>query len=98
LISRIKIVFGSLCLVCLLVWGGFRIWLVQQEPSFRAGIEAFSTVEFLALLHDMVFPEALPGAGDIGRRDYPGRGHSPWVMRSSLDGRPRMLSMAIGPD
>jgi cytochrome c551/c552 len=96
--SRLKIILGTLCLLCLLVWGGFRIWLVQQEPSFRAGIEAFSTIEFLALLYDMALPQDLPGAGEIGRRDYPGRGHSPWVLRTSLDGRPRMLSLAIGPD
>lgn len=32
-----------------------------------------------------------------GRTLVAGRGHAPWVVRSNLDGRPRMLSFALAP-
>jgi hypothetical protein len=32
-----------------------------------------------------------------GRKPTEGRGHTPWVMRTNLDGKPRMLSFALAP-
>ena len=95
---RLKIVLGVLLLIPLLLWGGFRIWLVQQEPELRASIESFGALEFLVVLGDAAFPQPLENRARFGRRDAEGRGHSPWVLRSSLDGRPRMISMALEPE
>ncbi|MBJ20683.1 MAG: DUF1080 domain-containing protein [bacterium] len=88
---------GSIILLVIpfLAWGGFRFWLAEQPDAFRASIEAFPPLEFLEVIYDHAFPSALPDRAQWGRRKYPGRGHSPWVMRSSLDGRPRMLSIAL---
>jgi cytochrome c551/c552 len=44
------------------------------------------------------------GTGDqatdpgYGRQLVPGRGHAPWVLRSNLDDKPRMLSFALAPN
>ncbi len=44
------------------------------------------------------------GSGDLatnpswGRQQVAGRGHAPWVMRSNLDGHPRVLNLALAPD
>jgi len=96
--SRLKIALCVAVLIPILVWGGFRIWLVQQEPQFRASIEAFSPLEFVFVLRDTFFPAPLEDRAGFGRRDPAGRGRSPWVMRSSLDGRPRMISLALAPE
>ena len=82
----------------ILLWASFRIWLVNQPPAFRAQIEQFSTLEFIGVMRNAVFPVPFADRGEFGRRAYPGRGHSPWVLRSSLDGRPRILAIAIAPE
>jgi cytochrome c551/c552 len=75
----------------------YRIWLAQQPPQTRSAVEAFTLREFLtAVQHEISPPPAQDFAG-FGRREYARRGHSPWVLRSSLDGRPRMLSLALAP-
>jgi cytochrome c len=94
-IRLLKIALVILLAIPLLIWGGFRIWLSSQPNAFRASIEDFSTLEFLEVVYDHAFPRALPDRAGWGRRSYPGRGHSPWVIRSSLDGRPRMLAIAL---
>ncbi len=40
------------------------------------------------------------GATDssFGRREVAGRGHTPWVIRSNLDGHPRMINFALAPE
>jgi cytochrome c551/c552 len=87
-----------LILTPVLAWAGFRIWLGQQPNEFRASIEAFSTLEFAEVVVNVIFPAPQPDRAGAGRREYPGRGHSPWVTRSSLDGRPRMISIALAPN
>ena len=85
-------------LLLLLGWVGFRVWLSQQPPETRTSIEAFTTREFIAVVRDEFFPSPPEDRAGFGRRSYAGRGHSPWVLRSSLDGRPRMLSLALAPE
>jgi cytochrome c551/c552 len=95
LFRLLKVSLILLIAIPLLAWGGFRLWLVNQPDAFRASIEDFGTLEFLEVVYDYAFPSPLPDRANWGRRDYPGRGHSPWVMRSSLDGRPRMIAIAL---
>ena len=95
LIRLFKIGLIGLLVIPFLLWSGFRLWLSSQPNTLRASIEDFSTLEFLEVVYDYAFPRPLPDRAGWGRRDYPGRGHSPWVIRSSLDGRPRMLSIAL---
>jgi len=85
-------------LLLLLGWGAFRVWLSQQPPGIRRSIGAFTTREFIVVLRDEFFPSPPEDRAGFGRRSYAGRGHSPWVLRSSLDGRPRMLSLALAPE
>jgi cytochrome c551/c552 len=98
MLARLRIFLAIVLLVPLLVWGGFRFWLHQQDPAFRASIESFSTIEFFAVLRQTFLPTPPEDRAGYGRRTYPGRGASPWAIRSSLDGRPRMLSLALGAD
>ena len=98
MLRLLKVGLIVLVAIPLLLWGGFRIWLISQPDAFRASIEDFTTLEFLEVVRDHAFPRPLPDRAGWGRREYAGRGHSPWVMRSSLDGRPRMLSIALAPE
>ncbi len=84
--------------VPLLLWAGFRVWLATQPDEFRATIEAFDTVEFLTIVYEAFAKPPEQDRATFGRREYAGRGHSPWVLRSSLDGRPRMLLVALAPE
>ena len=94
----LTVLLALIVAVPVLLWAGFRIWLVSQPDAFRAQIEQFSTLEFVGVIRDLVFPPPFADRGEFGRRDYPGRGHSPWVLRSSLDGRPRILAIALAPE
>ena len=80
------------------LWGGFRLWLVSQPPEFRAQIEQYSSIEFASLLWHFVSRPPDEDDSGYGRRAYPERGDSPWVRRSALDGRPRMITAAFAPD
>ena len=82
----------------LLLWAGFRLWLVNQPPDFRAQIEQLSPAEFAQALRHTVAPREPVDRAKYGRRSYPGRGDSPWVRRSALDGRPRILTAAFTED
>ena len=42
--------------------------------------------------------ESIAADPSYGRVQVPGRGHAPWVIRTNLDGRPRMLLFALAPD
>ena len=92
------IVLAVLIGLPLLLWAGFRVWLSTQPDEFRASVEAFDTVEFLTIVYEVVMKPPEQDRATFGRREYPDRGHSPWVLRSSLDGRPRMLLVALAPE
>lgn len=77
---------------------GFRIWLARQPNEIRLAVEAFTPLELIAVLSEAVRPRAIPDFGAFDRRAHPGRGFSPWVLRASLDGRPRMLLAALAPE
>jgi cytochrome c551/c552 len=97
MLKRVLIVLvGVLCGLMLLLWAGSHYWISQQSPRLRASLGAFSTSELLQVVSDQFFPEPLKDNATFGRRTRLGRGHSPWVLRTSLDGRPRILSLAIG--
>ena len=96
--SRLRVGLALLVLLPLLLWGSFRIWLHRQPPELRAAIEQFSPVEFLFVLRDAALAPAHEDRAGYGRRIHEGRGHAPWVLRTSLDGRPRMLSLALAPE
>lgn len=77
---------------------GFRIWLERQPNETRLAVESFSWIELASVFFTTVHPVPIDDNAGFGRREYPGRGHSPWVLRSSLDGRPRMLLIALAPE
>ncbi|MFO0687946.1 MAG: family 16 glycoside hydrolase [Myxococcota bacterium] len=95
---RLALVAALLVALVALPWAGFRLWLSGQPEETRIAVEAFTAREFLAVVLDHFFPQPIDDFGRFDRRDHPGRGASPWVMRSSLDGRPRMLSVALAPE
>ena len=74
------------------------MWLRGQSEEVRATVEAMGPREFLRQLSDFYFPEPVVDRASFGRRNPTERGHSPWVLRTSLDGRPRMLSLALAPE
>ena len=77
---------------------GFRAWLSRQPNETRLAVESFSLLELAAVFYTTVHPLPIDDNAGFGRRAYPGRGHSPWILRSSLDGRPRMLLVALAPE
>jgi cytochrome c551/c552 len=95
---RLAIGLSLALLLVALPWAGFRLWLAAQPPETRIAVEVLSPSEFVTLVLDHYLPRPIEDNAGFLRRDYPGRGHSPWVMRSSLDGRPRMLSLALAPE
>ena len=96
---RIALVLIALLVALpILAWGGFQIWLRTVPPEFRAQIEQFSTWQFIGIVRETISPPPFADRGGFGRRIYEGRGDSPWVRRSALDGRPRMLAAALGPE
>lgn len=82
----------------LVIFVGFRIWLGRQPNEIRLAVEAFTPLELMAVFVDAIRPRPLPDFGAWDRRAYPGRGRSPWVLRASLDGRPRILLAALAPE
>lgn len=100
--ARARRVLSRLALAALVLtaglFAGFRFWLSRQPNETRLAIEAFTTLEFLSVLRDEVLARPIEDFGAYGRRLEPGRGHAPWVLRASLDGRPRMLLVAIAPE
>ncbi len=79
-------------------WLGFKVWLQLQPEDFRQQVNELSTTDFWRYTWQQVFPVEKPDIASWQRRDYPGRGRNPWVFRTSLDGQPRMLNLAIAPD
>ncbi len=83
--------------VPVLAWLGFHGWLMTQPEDFRAMIRGMSTREFARVATEHFSPPDTTDHAGYGRRNYPGRGHSPWVIRSNLDEHPRMLQLALAP-
>ncbi|MCP5057670.1 MAG: hypothetical protein GY937_13240 [bacterium] len=88
---------GLILLLGLGIAVAFQFWLRDQPEETQATIRSLTTWELLVAARYELFP---PRAGDragFGRELVPGRGHAPWILRSSLDGRPRMLQLALAP-
>ena len=66
-----------------------------QDLHKREGIGAV-----VSIIRAELFGADLSNASDpsYGREWVAGRGNAPWVVRSNLDGRPRMLSFALAPE
>ena len=79
-------------------WLGFKVWLAAQPEDFRQQVAELSTADFWRHIWWQVVPLEKPDMAAWQRRTYEGRGRSPWVFRTSLDGQPRMLNLAIAPD
>lgn len=93
----LKVFVGVVLALILLIWAGFRVWLSEQPPRQRAQIESFSTGQLLEFIQDYYAPRPIEDNGAFGRTLTSGRGHAPWALRSSLDKRPRILSLALAP-
>ena len=99
MLKKTLIVLGTgLALVGLGLAAGFRVWLRSQPEDFQATISAMSTAEFLGAVGDQYLPREPVDLGAYGRRRVEGRGHSPWVVRTNLDGEPRMIVFALAPE
>ena len=94
----VVVIVAILVALPLLLWAGFRLWLVTQPPDFRAQVEQLSILELYESVRHSVAPRERADLAGYGRRNYPGRGDSPWVRRSALDGRPRILTAALTKD
>ena len=94
----IAIFAASALLLAAGAYVGFRVWLANAPPQTRTSVEVMSLGEFALVLRDAIAPRPLPDDAGTGRELAPGRGRAPWVMRSSLDGRPRILSLAVAPN
>lgn len=99
--SRMKralaIPLGALLVASAGIFAGFRLWLADQPEETRIAVEAFGPIEFAFVAFDHFFPRPIDDFAAYGRRPPGARGRSPWVFRSSLDGRPRMLTLALAP-
>lgn len=82
---------------CLLVWGGFEFWVSRQDPGLRPALVSYTPRQILGMIKRSLTSNAQPDYGAYGRVTVPGRGASPWVLRSNIDGRPRILSLALAP-
>jgi cytochrome c551/c552 len=98
-LARVGLVtLGITAGLVVLILVGLRVWLSNQPRDFQAQIEQFSPSEFVVLLRDTFWPASVADRGAWGRSPVDGRGDSPWVRRLSLDGRPRMLAIALAPE
>ena len=102
-VKRITIALVALVILLVAVpLVGFRIWLSNQPPRMQATLEAsmgsFTTAEQLTLFQEFFFPSPLIDNASFGRQKITGRGHTPWAFRTSLDGQPRILNLALAPE
>ncbi len=79
-------------------WLGFKVWLAMQPEDFRQQVNELSTADFWLYAWEQVATPVKPEIAAWQRRSYEGRGRSPWVFRTSLDGQPRILNLAVAPD
>lgn len=96
----LKILFLYIPLGLLLCVGLARVILPPLLPlEGRQFFETTPPVLAVKMLYNMWLGHAeLEADPSYGRIQVPGRGHSPWVIRSNLDGRPRMLNFALAPE
>ncbi|MBW2242652.1 MAG: cytochrome C [Deltaproteobacteria bacterium] len=95
-----RVLLIATCLVLLLGLGiavAFQFWLRDQPEETQATIRSLTTWELLVAARYELFPPLAVDRAGFGRKLVPGRGHAPWILRSSLDGRPRMLQLALAP-
>ncbi|MCH2171941.1 DUF1080 domain-containing protein [Myxococcota bacterium] len=98
LLKALVVLLAAMAMVLLFTWMGFRVWLNQQPEETRATVGAFGTMELWRQIADMYFPAPIVDQAGFGRTRQPERGHAPWVLRTSLDERPRMLTLAPAED
>lgn len=100
LLKRLLVGLVAVVLVLLTtLWVGYRVWLSDQSPRLRANLEVMRTSELIELIAMQLMPPTpLEDNAGFGRKLEEGRGHAPWILRTSLDGRPRMLSIAFAPE
>jgi hypothetical protein len=91
------LILALLLLISTVVW--------QQQLASRQDLEDLADIvrqQGLQAAIDVIQVE-LFGSSEMatdpsyGRELVPGRGHAPWVVRSNLDSRPRILSLALAP-
>ncbi len=89
-----KLAIG-LVVVLLVLFGLGQLRLSQLSPSDRAMLGKIGTLEILRLVR--ILPREPHDNAGFGRRNFEGRGHSPWVLRSNLDGQTRRINFALRP-
>lgn len=82
----------------LVFWLGVQLWLKDADEGTRALVESMPFDELVKVAADMYLPKPARPFTSYDQREYEGRGHNPWVIRSSLDRQPRMLNIAISED
>lgn len=102
-VKRIIILLATVVLLTIVVPViGLQLWLANQSPrvqaTTKASLGSFTAAQQLVLISDFFFPRELSDHGSFGRRETTGRGHVPWAFRTSLDGRPRILNLALAPE
>ncbi|MDG1958395.1 MAG: DUF1080 domain-containing protein [Candidatus Binatia bacterium] len=102
-VKRIAVtLIGLIFLAVFVPWIGFQVWLADQPPrtqaTLKASLGSFTAEQQFVLIQEFFFPTELVDHGDFGRKEAVGRGHAPWAFRTSLDGRPRILNLALAPE
>jgi len=100
-----RLLLGALALVLLLAV--LVVIAVQTMNVSRSDLQFLIDLgqreglgAIVAIVRQEIYGADLSGASDpaYGRAQVPGRGSAPWVVRSNLDDRPRMLLFALAPE
>lgn len=91
------LILALLLLISAVVW--------QQQLASRQDLVDLADIarqQGLQAAFDVIQVELYGSSGmatdpGYGRELVPGRGHAPWVVRSNLDSRPRVLNLALAP-
>ncbi|MEP5570027.1 MAG: c-type cytochrome [Halioglobus sp.] len=99
------LLYLPLSLVAIIVLSFSVTWFAELVPRddlrYLAGVyKSEGAGRAIALVRNELFGPSKAQMGDpsYGRIDVEGKGHSPWVLRGNLDGRPRMLKLAMAPE
>jgi cytochrome c551/c552 len=96
--KRVQRTFVVVLLVSSGAWLGYKAWMAMQPEDFRQQVNELSVADFWLYAWQQLVPPEKPDIAGWQRRSYDGRGRSPWVFRTSLDGHSRILNLAIAPD